>query len=362
MNEKLNRIPTEVEDEIIGNYNILETVDFFTDQLNEIQNAQKRIWIQTMALESGHFSNLLAHNLIAAEQRGVDVRIVYDAYSDYVTNNTFNNLPLLYREDRGYKQFLRDRGTELLSLLKHHCKVSQTNIPSGFLSNNPFNGVAGRDHKKMSIIDDKAYIGGVNMTPIDAQRVDFMLKTNNQFIVNKLSFIFNQSFYDYPVSDTLYPCDNNNTLLVDSGERFKSTIMEYAYEAIDNERDSITLISPFVPSGKLKKTLNTAVERGVHVELITSQISQLGFTPRLSQFVHNMGYTKPLFQIHRYPGIVHAKALLLGNHSAIIGSHNFDELFVKLGTEEISLLTTQPEILIQLNLLSQKMKIAIDEI
>ncbi|NCO88768.1 hypothetical protein AUK04_01420 [Candidatus Roizmanbacteria bacterium CG2_30_33_16] len=307
-----------------NSYSILETVSFFTDQLREIQMAQNRVWIQTMALEPGHFTDLFVQRLIAAQHRGVDVRIVHDSFSDYVTDNTFNHLPLLNSEDREYKRFLLNRRVELLELLKGCCQVSQTNAPTGILSYTPFPGVSGRDHKKISIIDNIAYIGGVNMTPLDGKRIDFMLKMDNKDLINILSLIFNRSFLGISVSDAAYTCDDNNTLLVDSGKRSQSIIMQYAYDAIKRERESITVISPYLPSGHLRKTLNEAVERGLNVDVITSQESRSGFSPKISQLVHNVGQVRPLFRIIRYPGILHAKALLLGNHAAIIGSHNFD--------------------------------------
>lgn len=329
-------------------YNVLETVDFLTDQLREIQTAKDRVWIQTMALEAGHFSNLLARHLIAAAKRGVDVKVVYDAYSDYVVDNTFTQMPLLKSKDRSHRSFVRDEQKKLLDSLREDCYVSETNRPSRFASHVPFSVIFGRDHKKISIIDNKVYIGGVNMAPLDAQRVDFVLKTNNKQLLDRLSIIFEKSFLGIPESDSIYVCDANNTLLLDSGKRRQSIIMEQVYDAVRKEDKKVTLVSPFLPSGNLRKVLNKAVQRGIEVEVITSQEDQLGLTPRMSQKIRTLGQSMPLFKINRYPGVIHAKAVLFGKRAAIIGSHNFDELFVILGTEEVSLLTTQPEVIMQL--------------
>ncbi len=337
-------------------YALLETVDFFTDQLKEVDKATERIWIQTMAMESGHFTNLLFHKMVLAQQRGVDIRLAYDAYSDYVTDNSFNHLPLLRVQDRQFKQFLLDQNTAVLNELADHCVVTQTNRPAGLVRHTPYPGVAGRDHKKITIIDNAAYIGGINLANLDAKRKDFMLKTRNLNIVNNLASIIEKSFDDEPCLDMEYVCDANNTLVVDGGKPSQSLIMDHVYSAVDGEVDTITLISPFLPSWELRRKLNAAVKRGVHVEVITSEQRQLGFTPTLSQLVHNFGQAKPEFRITRYPGVVHAKALLLGSNTAVIGSHNFDELFVQLGTEEVSLFTTQPEIVAQVQLLADGMR------
>lgn len=360
MENILYRHHQETQGSVGNTYQILEGANFLIDQFSEIQIAQNRIWIQTMALEAGHFSNLLSHKLIGAKKRGVDVKLVYDAFSDYVTDNTFNHLPLPRKEDREFKRFLLEQNRDLLELLRKHFQVTETNLPPKIISMTPFPGILGRDHKKISIIDGVAYIGGINLANLDPKRFDFMLKTDNSRIVEVLASIFEQSFTEQPMPDASYVCDPHNTLLVDSGKPFRSTIMQSAYEAVGKENENITLISPFLPTGHFRKLLNQAVKRGVNVEVITSEINQLGFTPRLSQFVHNLGQIEPLFSILRYPGIVHAKALMFGNHSAMVGSHNFDELFVKLGTEEIALFTTQPEILSQLSELRKRMKEAIN--
>ncbi len=337
-------------------YKILPTIDYLTDHLLEVQDATQRVWLQTMALESGHFTNLLTQHLIAAAKRGVDVRVSYDAYSTFVTDNRFNHLPALNREQREHQRFVRRNQLDMIQSLKECCAVVQTNYPMGISNILPFRGVRGRDHKKISIVDDVAYIGGVNMAPLDAQRTDFMLKTNDVALTDKLSLIFLQSFHGMFVSNSLIAVNDEHTLLIDQGKRGESIVMRKTYDLVNEEDESIILISPFLPSGMLRKALNSASDRGVDVQIITSPKKLSGFTPRISQMVHNFRQVFPRFEIFRYTDVVHAKALLIGSKAAIIGSHNFDELFVRLGTEEISLLTSNPEIISQLAELATTMR------
>lgn len=330
-------------------YSVLSTLAFFQDQVVETSQANVRAWIQTMALEPSCFSNLLIEELIKAHICGLDVRVVHDAYSDFVTANTFNHLPfLMSKANRQQKRVILKERAQFIEHINEQLPVTKTNIPRGPISHTPFPGVMGRDHKKISVIDDFGYLGGVNFTPLDEKRIDFMLKTNNFSIVQELARIFERSFYDETACDMVIPCDINNTIIVDKGQRQHSVIMEHAYELIEKESTKITVVSPYVPSGKFCQALNRAVGRDVQVELLTSGSEHLGKTQLVSQLVHGLGQKKPLFDTYHCPGIVHAKILLFSDHTAIIGSHNFDELFVQLGTEEISLLTHQPEILKQL--------------
>lgn len=354
--ENISRFSRQEHDLEKRFYRVLPTVDYLTDHLVEVQRAKDRVWLQTMALESGHFTNLLTQHLLAAVKRGVDVRISYDAYSTFVTDNSFNHLPSFSREQREHQKFVRKNQLEMIRTLAEHCPIAQTNYPAGFSNLIPFRGVRGRDHKKISIVDETAYIGGVNMAPLDTQRVDFMLKTNDFSLADKLSMVFLQSFRGVPISDGSIVSDKDHTLLIDAGKPGESIIMKRVYDLVKEEQECVTLISPFLPSGRLRNILNLACQRGVDVQVITSPQKLTGFTPRLSQLVHNFGQVRPVFKIFRYPEVVHAKALLFGDRTAVIGSHNFDELFVKLGTEEIALLTTNPEITSQLKELSTSMR------
>lgn len=360
---KLNSInppfPTEGEVNTFG-YNILETTDFFIDLLQEIDRATSRIWLQTMAFEYCHFTSSLVRSLIMASQKGVDGRLIRDAYSDYVTDSTFNRLPLPSKTDRSRKKAIMDNTVSLIEDLRGASIITKkTNVPTRIHRYTPLPGVMGRDHKKVAIVDNTAYIGGVNMTSLDARRIDFMLKTNNACIVAALMNLFCETLSDVPQSDRVIPCDGNNLLLVDGGEPMQSIIMKNAYDVIDREQGKIVLVSPYFPSSTLSTKLNKAVKRGVTVEFITSSRESLsGFAPKMSQFVHNLGSKKKLFSTFYANGIIHAKALLaFGNREAIVGSHNFDELFVELGTEEASLQTREPEIFNELVFLINKLKL-----
>jgi len=169
----------------------LNTIEFLKDQIKEIRQANEIVWIQTMAFEPGHFSDLLVHALLNASKRGVDVRFVSDAYSDYVAANSFNHLKwLLSPKNRQYQDFILQRKETLLEKLGDQFAVNKTNIPNSLLSLTPFPGFLGRDHKKISIIDNVVYLGGSNLTPLDAKRADVMVKTNNASIIEGAKRIF----------------------------------------------------------------------------------------------------------------------------------------------------------------------------
>lgn len=356
--EKLSRIATTEKlkrQEI--KYKALNTVEFMTDQIREINQATEYVWIQTMAFESGHFSDLLVHTLIQASQRGVDVRFVCDAYSDYVTANSFNHLRWMMSSDnRRHQDFLLKRKEDVLKSLEQEFKINRTNLPNNLLSKTPFPGLLGRDHKKISIIDREVYLGGSNLTPLDSTRADIMIKTDNKDIVEGAKQIFLKSFHDEPAEDMVLICDVNNRLLIDKGKKGQSLIMEEACSAVNSAQERIILVSPYIPIGRLRNALNNASARGVYVEVVSSDEAQLGFAPKLSQLVHNFGQNDPEFLITRCPDTVHAKILTVDDSITMVGSHNFDELFVYFGTEEIVLLSEEQDLTREVNRYIEKLK------
>ncbi|MFZ1721951.1 MAG: phosphatidylserine/phosphatidylglycerophosphate/cardiolipin synthase family protein [Microgenomates group bacterium] len=356
--EKSRRSPTvEAIRTQEAKYKALNTVEFMTDQIREINLATEYVWIQTMAFEAGHFSDLLTHSLVQASQRGVDVRFVCDAYSDYVTANSFNHLRwFMSNENRQHQYFLLERKSALLIGLEKACKTKRTNYPEFLLSQTPLPGFLGRDHKKISLIDGKVYIGGSNLTPLDSTRADIMIKTDNKHIVEGAKRIFLNSFIDKPAKDFILRCDSNNRLLIDEGKMGRSLIMEEACNVVNSAQEKIILVSPYIPMQRLRNALNNASSRGVSVEIVTSNETQLGFAPKLSQLVHNFGQSEPEFSILRCPETVHAKILTVDNTIAMVGSHNFDELFVYFGTEEIVLVSEEQALIQELNEYIEKLK------
>ena len=347
--EKYFYSQTERSEAAGTSYQVLNTVDYYLDQLREISLAVKRVWLQTMAFENSHFSDLLIHTLSQSAARNVDVRLALDAYTDYVFANTFNHLPLFSKIEHQHKLKMRQLLAGSLQNLTSFSQLKITNIPTGVMKHLPLSGVMGRDHKKVTLVDDTVYLGGVNQTPLDAKRVDMMIKIRNSAIVAALEQLFIETLADLPQTDRLIQCDFNTSILVDGGKRGESITMDCAQELIEAEKEEIILISPFIPRGRLRQSLNQAAKNGVVTKIITTAKSHsAGFTPLISQIVHNFAQAKPIFRIYGYPSTIHAKALICGQKIAICGSHNFDDMFVSLGTEEVSLITRQPDIILQL--------------
>src|SRR5262249_26239635 len=149
--------------------------------------ARQRIWIQTFVFEHAPVTAELTALAERAQQAGVDVRLMYDAFSHYVMNDVIVGLTLPFSQRRRQVLELVRATKRLLAPLPNHYVTR----PAGAVMRcSPIPVFLGRDHRKQTIIDDIAYIGGANLGIVDARRTDLMLKTDNPAIVRTLARIF----------------------------------------------------------------------------------------------------------------------------------------------------------------------------
>ena len=194
----------------------------------------------------------------------------------------------------------------------------------------------GRDHRKIVVVDNTLYLGGLNLSQSVFERADFMAKINDRDIVEVFKYVFNQSEQTSRKDDWEIYCGYDNTrVLVDSGNG-GSLILETAINEINNARKSIDLMTIGHISGGMDLAINNAIERGVKVRGFLSPRGSLGraLFPSPKRMV--------IYQPRQ--GISHAKLLIIDEQIAILGSHNFDQRLVWARTEEASLLTSRTHI------------------
>lgn len=320
-------------------YKILTSKKFLDELIFQVGSAEKRVWIQTTNLEYTSYTEKLFHEMENAQNRGVDIQFTYDSYSDYTTAER----PILLLGKKNNTKHKIDRN-ELLQRIDRKTGHNIIRTGSSNFRYLPLRGLLGMNHRKIFIIDNFLYIGGVNLGSNDLQRNDLMLKTNNRGIVSAGEKVYEDNSKN-DKADKTYHCDKNNELVVDAGNAGVSRTMELVKSEVETEQESIIIVSQFPASGDLLRKLNHAQKRGVRVSIVTTPQTSVRKVKNLASMA--TGLSIPQIPIIEYPEPLHTKLILFGRRKAIIGSHNFDEFLVRLGTKEISLVSTQPELLSQ---------------
>lgn len=330
-----------------GNFDVLSPEKFLPDLQEELTKAKQRIWIKTMHLEDGKIAQSLLESLRLAVQRGVNTMLHIDSFSTLIVGRWY--LPNLLREmtPAARRQISAQRKNDAV-LFKELEKVTDelvfTNPARGIVDKMiPFRG---RDHRKVTIIDNLAYMGGLNYFDLDFQRPDFTVKIEDPAIVLKLAEQFDLKLQD----DLQIECNSETDLLVDCGKPKRSLILDHAVDLVGRATE-VLLTSQYIPDGVFLRALDEARRRGAKVQVITSSPSQITEisvrTLNEAKYVISdlKGRLPPVFFF--YPGWVHAKLLIAeveGVKTAIFGSHNFSQSVVDAGTAEIALQSTNPQL------------------
>ena len=314
-------------DEMTADFKIQNTNEFTLDFKLSIKKAQTRILIKTMNFEPGKAINSIIEDLITSSEKGVDVKISLDAIYDKFYRGDLILLPSLKGASQEGKIF-RHQVTERLR--KGGIKVS---IHKAF----SFFPLLRRNHIKLYVVDNAVWVGGINFTDQGFRNKDLMIKFTNPAITHRLISLFHKINTNQIFQNKRFL--SNIKILIDEGRIGKSVIYDTAVDLIKKSQDRIVLSSPFLPSGKLLRTLMEAGKRGIKIRIMTSTNST-----NIVSFVNNINSLLSFGQIKKnnnteinYYRAIHTKALVVDGKQALFGSHNFSFVGVLLGTTELGI-------------------------
>lgn len=321
--------------------------EYFRDLARLINHAKKddRILVSTMAFDaSDAYVADIVTALEQAARRGANVTFLVDAYDFMQGNAGFGPLWLYGKMPNtshlhGFLKASYDALTRI-STAGGECVV--TNMPARRFTNY----FKGRSHIKVAVINNNCFVGGSNLHHHeqidctvgwhDKKSADWLYYTMSQLAkrgTNELAF---------SGEDQEFHVSSDTELLLDSGIKRQSIILEKAFEVIDNAQQWIFITSQFFPNSLTAQHLRKAHRRGVKVFPLLNHVSQHDGVHAVIQRV-----VTP-FERLRSPGsffdltlpktapFLHAK-VVANETEAIIGSHNYIIAGVNFGTAELAL-------------------------
>jgi phosphatidylserine/phosphatidylglycerophosphate/cardiolipin synthase-like enzyme len=352
---------------------VLDGAAFISDVLLEMSRASRRILVKTMFYRKGPLVDRLTAMLAQRAEDGIDTRLDADYYSRLITiveepetsvvdahvelkhrlyeaglripivpeaaKRRFPNHQAAYSE---YRKKAAERDGLFRDLSAQGVKITHSNEPEGLLPYLPFYG---RNHIKLIVIDDVAYVGGPNLDDAVLNTVDFMIKITNKNTVEWLSSLF-EEMENHQLRNGIFPIDAENTLVLDDGRSHRSACYDYACGLVEAAHD-VSLMSGYLPAGRLRKALNRVYARGSGVRLIYTNPAKSG---QAGASAYNAAHRLMDRYVWRgslgrldHPQRVHAK-LLIVDQLAYTGSHNFSLIGNYVHTAEICLATTDQAI------------------
>jgi cardiolipin synthase len=327
-----------------------EPYEFLKDLKTSIKNSTKRVWIQAMVVEYGQIMASIEDDLVAAVNRGVDVRIQYDWVTQRYLHGDLELLPSFDKARNDEKRSVHKANSNFFSrAASNGIKVIEMNRP--FITPRIF-PVFNRNHIKLYICDDVGWVGGLNFFDGSFENLDFEVRYEDENIVDCLEKQFVKVNEFAPRFDYFCDFDENNSVFVDSGKVGGSIIYEQALKVLGQAKKEIVFASQLVPEKRILDLILKKASEGVGVTIVTSQPTDNTFTKYPLKFsylefrklIKNRSDIK-FIHLNRK---IHAKLIIVDNSVAMFGSHNFVESGVWMGTEEIAVRTKDKSLVDQL--------------
>ena len=311
----------------------------FDDMFEAIRQARHHVHLEYFNFRNDSIASCLFDILKLKVKEGVKVRALFDGFG-----NDSNNRPL----KKKHLVALREAGVEIYEF-----------DPIRF----PWvNHVFTRDHRKIVVIDGAvAFTGGMNVADyylngteqvgewrdmhcrIEGSAVDELQriflriwKKVTKEDIGGSEYFSQRATMDNLKSDTTATAGKKLIGIINREPHVSPDIIRSFYlGAIDAAKDSIKLVNPYLTlNRKLKKALKNAVKRGVKVEIMISQHSDIPLTPDCVFYnAHNLMKKGADIWVYQ-PGFHHTKIIMVDGKFCTVGSANLNARSLRWDYEE----------------------------
>lgn len=288
-------------------------VDAYNNLLKLINSAEKTIHITTFIFGNDPVGRAVVEALTKKAALGVNVRILVDSLGAAIIRHP------------SFSNFKKAGGRLAYFMPVFHIPLrGRTNL---------------RNHRKLLVVDNKfAIVGGMNLaqeylgpTEDPKRWIDLGVKIEGDS-VNDVENIFLQDWAYATREDS----DATNTQASNGGNEFLSQVVasgpdvagdpiyDVLLSGIYEAKTCVRIVTPyFIPDESLAKALEIAAKRGVFIHIIIPRKSnhRLADLARGS-FVRQLETAGAKIELH--PKMIHAKAVLIDQKFAVLGSANFD--------------------------------------
>ena len=296
--------------------------------LQAIQTAKHHIHMQSFIFQNDETGRMFLEALKSKAQEGVKIRLMFDTFG-----STHAYLGGLFRKYSKVPNFEIQGWTQANPLKRQF----QINL---------------RNHRKNLIIDgNTAFFGGVNIssentTTKERKAIrDYHFKVTGP-LVHELQYSFLRDWFfmtEEPMDSLLNPAHfpemkqagNACMRIIDSGPSAPPELLgEAFFNAIIMAQKQILIVTPyFVPTTDILKALRSSARRGVDVCIVVPEENNHIYAGMASKALYEdlMEAGARIFQ--REPPFIHAKAMVVDDAIALVGTANLDVRSLELNYE-----------------------------
>ena len=305
-----------------------EVLEYYNALLEDFKNASKSIYIEIFRFDNGYIVKRMIAELIRAVKRDVEVKILVD---DWGTPNA----KTLFAD-------LIEAGGSVQVWEKIKFSLKQRSIVKSHK----------RNHRKIIIIDSQlTYVGSANITDYCLPWRESILRIDNLDFAKAMRRVFLQYYGTAKkgverkryITKSLFAFGFE--IMRDAPSVLRSSVRKRYIELIKNAAESVTIETPyFLPSQIVRKAIETALKKGVKVNIIIPLHSDVPAADILRRrylgHLHEKGVN-----IMQYTQVnLHAKVVFVDETVFSIGSSNFDYRSFRF-QHEIVVLGQQSEVI-----------------
>ncbi|HVR90652.1 MAG TPA: phosphatidylserine/phosphatidylglycerophosphate/cardiolipin synthase family protein [Novosphingobium sp.] len=301
---------------------------FWDRARGDIAAAQQRVLVQAMTFE-GDAAGLGVARAIAAAT-ALDRRVLVDDYSRNVINDTM--LPLPFRPP-GVLAEARRTLAMFDELVAERVGVRITNPVLGHPLRYPL-----RNHKKLLVMDDVAYVGGINFSDHNFAWHDLMLRIEGAEVAEFFAADFARDWQGRPAGATAR-FDDLELISLD-GET-NAVLFEPLLTLVSGAKRSVEMISAY-PTMPFVEAMAEAARGGAKVDLYTPAPNN---KPVIRDYLSGVAGDAGI-ALHLLPEMTHAKALLIDREALVLGSSNFNFASFRVNSDIVAVVRN-PELIAQ---------------
>lgn len=329
LNTALNAMLTDYP--LLGGNRIDPLVDgdeAFPSMLKAIEAARDHVHLQTFIVGHDSIARRFLDLLREKAEAGVKVRFLYDRFGS--THALLGGLLHAYRNVPN----LRLVGWTQANPLK---RQFQFNL---------------RNHRKLLIVDgQRAFTGGINLSVNNVRQSQRPPDRDYHFalqgpIVQELQYAFLSDWYfmseeshEALLSEKHFPPVQpaGNALIraiVGGPTADVETLTDVIFAAIASARRQLVALTPyFVPTQDILRAMRSAALRGVDVRLVVPRDNNHRYAGLAGRALYDELLSAGVHIFERKPPFMHAKALIVDDALAIVGTANLDVRSLRLNYE-----------------------------
>ncbi len=296
---------------VVASTILVDAGEFVESLARDVQDARDTVYCQMMTFEADVAGRGLVEMLRGCG--AADRRMLVDSYVRAMISDRLIYAPRALF-DRELRREARETWRLLAELPAEGIRTQYTN-PVGFM----LRRIARRNHKKLFLVDDRvSYLGGINVSDHNYRWHDVMVRIESREITSFLREDFLRSWGGGSQAGC-FEFGDYSLYLLDG--RTNAEIFGALLGLLDTASTRIWVETPYVTFPVFER-LRRATSRGVDVEMV----APLENNKPLFDAYTRWEARRSGIQLRCLPVMTHVKAMLLDDHTLVLGSSNFDYL------------------------------------